>query len=80
MDPGVPTFHNDVRVVLRKSLVWDEAPGLFPALQSGPEMKSWTRLKGLHSVSLLGVPPDYKGYMLPHWAPILQAVGTAGPF
>lgn len=61
MDPGVPTFHNDVRVVLRKSLVWDEAPGLFPALQSGPEMKSWTRLKGLHSVSLLGVPQTTRG-------------------
>lgn len=61
MGPGVPTFHNDVRVILRKSLVWDEAPGLFPALQSGPEMKSWARLKGLHSASLLGVPQTTRG-------------------
>lgn len=81
--PGVPTFHNDVGVVLRQSLVWDEAPGLFPALQPGPKMESWARLRGLHSASrgfLIRGSPGCEGYMFPSWAPILQAVGTAGPF
>lgn len=83
MSPGVPTFYNDVRIVLRQSLVWDEAPGLFPALQPGPEMESWARLRGLHPAStglLIRGSPDCEGYKLPSWAPILQAVGTAGPF
>lgn len=62
--PGVPTFHNDVGVVLRQSLVWDETPGLFPALQPGPEMESWARLRASTQppgVSLLGAPQAARG-------------------
>lgn len=32
---GLPTFHNDVRVILQKPLLWNEAPCLLPALQPG---------------------------------------------
>lgn len=33
---GSPTFHNDVRVILQKPLLWDKAACLLPALQPRP--------------------------------------------
>lgn len=41
----VPTFHDDVGVLLGRPLLRDEAPCLLPALQPGPEgREGWARL------------------------------------
>lgn len=80
----VPTFHDDVRVLLGRPLLRNEAPCLLPALQPGPEgRKGWVRLSVLHPASrglLSRGSPDSEGSLLPAWTPLPQAVGNAGPF
>lgn len=80
----IPTFDDDVRVVFRRPLLWDEAPRLFPALQPGQERREgWARLLILHPASrglLAKGSPDREGCLLPDWAPLPQAVGTSRPF
>lgn len=37
---GIPTFHNNVGVILQQALFWNEAPCLLPALQPRSERKN----------------------------------------